>query len=152
MGYQFKLTEEKDQPVLSIRTRAAASELPRECGRVYGQLAQYLEEVEEKTEGPAFVAYYNMDMEDLDVEIGLLVPKSIPGKGAILGTKIPEGKQVSCMHKGSYGEVGPAYDALAAWAGEQSLTPTGISYEFYYNSPGEVPESELMTKIIFPVK
>jgi effector-binding domain-containing protein len=152
MGYQFELTEEKDRPVLSIRTRAAVGDLPREFDRAYGLIAQYLEELDEKTEGPAFAAYYNMDMEDLDLEIGFLVPKPIPGKGAILESKIPGGKQASYLYKGPYSGMEPVYDALAVWVAEQGLTPTGASYEFYYNSPDEVPESELLTKIIFPLK
>jgi hypothetical protein len=30
--------------------------------------------------------------------------------------------------------------------------PAGVVYEYYYNSPMEVPESELLTKIEFVLK
>lgn len=152
MGYQFELTEEKDQPVLSVRTRTAVENLPQEFGRVYGTILQYLEEMGEKTEGPAFGAYYNMDMADLDVEIGFIVPKPIAGNGAILSHKIAAGKQVSYLYKGPYAEMEPVYNAMMAWIGEKGYEPTGVSYEYYYNSPAEVPESELLTKIVFPLK
>jgi len=38
------------------------------------------------------------------------------------------------------------------WISEIGHTPTGVAYEFYYNAPGEVPESELLTKIVFPLE
>jgi len=152
MGYQFELNEEREQPLLSIRKRTSVANLPQELGRAYGAVMQYLAEIGETTEGPAFAAYYNMDMEDLDVEMGFLVPKAIAGKGEIQASRIPAGKRASCLYKGPYGEMAPVYEAMTAWIAEQGLEPSGISYEFYYNSPLEVPESDLLTKIIFPLK
>ncbi len=152
MGYQFELIDEKEQAVLSMRIRTAVGNLPQEFGRVYGEILQYLEEIGERTEGPAFGAYYNMDMEDLDVEIGFVVPKTIAGKGEIQSGTISAGKQVSYLYKGPYTEMAPVYDAMMAWIGENGHAPTGVSYEYYYNSPAEVPENELLTRVVFPLK
>lgn len=152
MGYQFELTDEKEQPLLSIRTRTSVGNLPQELGKAYGEILRYLEEIGETTEGPAFAGFYNLDMEDLDVEMGFLVPKPFAGKGEIKASSIPPGKQVSYMYKGPYDDSEPVYNAMAEWIAENGLVPTGVSYEFYYNSPMDVPESELLTKIIFPLK
>ncbi len=151
MEYQFELTDEREQPLLSIRKRTSVSKLPQELGTAYEAIIQYLGEIGEKTEGPAFAAYYNMEMEDLDVEMGFLVPMPIAGKGEIQASSIPAGKQVSYLYKGPYKEMEPVYNALMAWVAENGMKPTGVSYEFYYNSPMDVPESELLTKIIFPL-
>ncbi len=152
MGYQFELTDEREQPVLSVRIRTAVGNLPQEFGRIYGAILQYLGEIGETTEGPAFGAYYNMDMEDLDVEIGFIMPKAIQGNGDVQAGSIPAGKQASCMYKGAYDDMAPVYNAMMEWIAEKGLEPTGVSYEFYYNSPAEVPVSELLTKIVFPLK
>lgn len=152
MGYEFELNDVKEQPVLSIRARTSVSKLPEELGRAYGAILQYLGEIGETTEGPAFAGYFNMDMEDLDVEMGFLVPKPIKGKGEIQAGSIPAGKQVSCLFKGPYAEMEPVYNAMSVWIAENSLVPTGVSYELYYNSPMDVSESELLTQIIFPLK
>jgi len=56
------------------------------------------------------------------------------------------------MYKGPYAEMAPAYDAMNKWIAEKGLEAAGIAYEVYYNSPAEVPESELLTKIMLPVK
>jgi len=152
MNYKVELKEQGVQPVLSIRKTTAAANLPEELGKGYGSIIQYLNEIGEQPVGAAFTAYYNMDMENLDVEMGFPVSKQLTGRGEIEAKEIPAGKYAECMYKGPYREMVPAYDAMNQWLGENGLTATGVSYECYYNSPMEVPESELLTKIMFPVK
>jgi hypothetical protein len=83
MNYNFELTEQKEQPVLSVRTRTAVGNLPQEIGKAFGAVLQYLGENGENAAGPAFAAYYNMDMENLDVEMGFPVAKTVAGKGLV---------------------------------------------------------------------
>lgn len=92
------------------------------------------------------------NMENLDVEMGFPVAEQVPGQGEIKARVIPGGKQVTCLYKGAYKDCGPAYDGVNRWIQEKGYIPTGVAYEFYYNSPDEVPESELLTKIMFPLK
>lgn len=152
MNYQFQLTEQGAQPVLAIRTRTSVEKLPEEIGKAYGQIMEYLKEVGQGPVEVPYCAYYNLDMEDLDVEMGFPVVKGLEGKGNIVSTEIPAGKQVSCLFKGPYKDMEGPYNAMAKWLNENGHTPTGVSYEFYYNSPMDVPESELLTKIVFPIK
>lgn len=152
MSEQFQLSEPKEQPVLSIRKRTSVANLPQEIGKAYGAIAAYLEELGEAPADAPFTAYYNLDMDDLDVEMGFPVSKPLAGKDEITANVIPAGKQASYMYKGSYEKMGPAYEALTAWVANQGLKPTGISYEYYYNAPCEVPEDELLTKIVFLLK
>ncbi|WP_241422509.1 GyrI-like domain-containing protein [Candidatus Contubernalis alkaliaceticus] len=86
------------------------------------------------------------------MEIGFCLSKPVPGRGAIFAGENPAGKQVSCLHKGPYAQMEPVYNAMMQWMEEKGLTPTGVAYEFYYNSPNDVPESELLTKVVFPLK
>jgi len=153
MNYKFELSEQPAQPVLSMRTRTAVGNLPQEIGKAYGAIIQYLNEIGEKPLGEAaFVAYYNLDMENLDVEMGFPVVKPINGKGEILSNEIPAGKQVACMYKGPYNKMEPVYNSMMQWINENGHEPIGAAYEFYYNSPMDVPENELLTKIVFPLK
>lgn len=152
MDYKIELKEQGIQPVLSIRKTTAMGNLPQEIGKAYESILQYLSEIGEQPVEAAFTAYYNMDMEHLDVEMGFPVSKQLAGREEIKASEIPAGKYAECVYKGPYAEMVPAYDAINQWLGENGLSATGISYEFYYNSPMEVPESELLTKIMFPVK
>lgn len=152
MKYQCEVVEKPALPVLSIRTRTAVGNLPQVMGKAYGEIYQYLGELGEYPADVPFAAYYNMDMQDLDVEIGFPVSKPLPGKGEIKPGEIPAGRQASCMHLGPYREIEPAYTALMQWIAEKGYTPTGVAYEFYLNDPAITAEKDLRTRIGFLLK
>jgi effector-binding domain-containing protein len=151
MEEQFEVTEEAAQPMLTVRTHSTVANLPSEMGRAFGAVITYINEIGEETPGPAVAGYHNMDMENLDVEMGFPVAKRLPGKGEVQPSEIPAGKRVSYMYKGPYPQMESAYNALTEWMKNNGHVPTGMVYELYYNSPQEVPESELLTKIVFPL-
>ena len=152
MSYVYQVIETEEQPVLAVRTVTSVANIPNIVGKVYSSIFKYLTEIGEKALGPAFMAYYNMDMENLDVEIGFPVEKIIEGKGDIVATKIPAGKKAVGFYKGAYSGLGAIYEDMTKWMIEKGLEPIGIVYENYYNSPEDVPESELLTKIEFLLK
>ena len=121
-------------------------------GQAYGAIAQYLGGLGERPAGPPFTAYYNMDMQDLDVEIGFPVSRKVAGEGDILACELPAGKIATCIHVGPYSELTPAYTALSEWTEAQGYEATGVAYEFYLNDPTQTPPEELMTQIVFPLK
>lgn len=152
MDYKVELKEREAQHVLSIRKITSLDNLPNEIGGAYGGIIEYLNELGEHPADAPFTAYYNLDMENLDVEMGFPVAKQLAGRNEINAGEIPAGKYAECTYKGSYQEMGQVYEAMNRWIGEKGFEATGIAYEIYYNSPGEVPESELLTKIMFPLK
>ena len=58
-------------------------------GKSYGSIMAYLMELGEQPVDAPFTAYYNMDMQNLDVEIGFPVGKALPGRGEIQASTIP---------------------------------------------------------------
>lgn len=152
MAYVMELIESEAVPTMAIRVVTHVANLPQEFARVYGSIVSYLAQKGEQPLGPAYAAYFNMDMEHLDVEIGFPVAREIAGEGEIRASRIPAGKRATTIHKGAYADVAVTYDALARWMGEKGLEPLGVAYEFYYNSPQDVPESELLTRVDFLVK
>lgn len=151
MSYKCELVEQIPQPVLSVRTRAAVGDLPKVLGEKYGKIYQYITEIGEYPAGAPFVAYYNMDMEDLDLEIGFPVSKELDGREEIQAGMIPGGKQATCLYVGSYQQMEEPYNALMQWMKDKGYTATGVAYEFYLNDPAETPEDELQTRIAFPL-
>lgn len=149
MAYIFQIIETEALPALSVKTVTSISNLPNEIGRIYGSIVAYLAQKGEEPLGPAFVGYHNMDMEKLEVEIGFPVAKETVGAGEIISSSIPAGKKATGIHKGPYREISSTYAALGKWLAEKGYTPSGMVFEFYYNSPQEVPESELLTQIQF---
>jgi len=151
MTYTYELKQQLAQPALAIRTRAAVQDLPKVFGDAYGAIMQYLAELGEQPAGMPYAAYYNMDMQNLDLEIGFPVARKIAGKGDVQPSEFPGGKLASTVHIGPYDQVGPAYDALMHWVGTQGYEATGVAYEVYYSGP-ETPPQEIKTEIVFPLK
>ena len=152
MSYKCKVKEQPTQATLAIRTRVSVQDLPQVLGKAYGAIAQYLGESGEQPAGPPFAAYYNMDMQALDVEIGFPVSRKLSGKGDIQAGEIPGGKVATCLYTGPYSDIEPAYNALSQWMKENGYEATGIAYEMYLNDPGQTPPQELQTQIVFPLK
>jgi effector-binding domain-containing protein len=147
----IKLEKKEAVPVMSIRTKTSMDNLSAVMGKSFGAVAAYLAENGQAPAGVPFAAYYNLDMNDLDVEIGFPVSQKLPGRGEIQPGEIPGGEQVSCFYKGSYDNMKIPYDAMAKWLDENGYKATGTSYEFYLNDPGEVKPEDLETIIMFPV-
>jgi effector-binding domain-containing protein len=113
---------------------------------------QYLGKTGVQPAGPPFAAYYNMDMQDLDVEIGFPVKEAVQGEGEIEAGAIPGGKYASCLYTGPYENFELPYNALTAWLKEKGQQGIGVSYEFYLNDPEHTPQDKLQTQILFPLK
>ncbi|MCX7710404.1 MAG: GyrI-like domain-containing protein [Clostridia bacterium] len=152
MTFKIEMTEKKAQPVLSIRTRTAFENLPNTIGESYTKIMQYLTEIGEEPADAPFTAYYNMDMKDLDVELGFPVQKVLSEKDEIQLREVPAGKYVSCIYKGPYAGMEQPYNKMFKWISDNGYEQKGVYYEYYYNSPQDVPESELLTKIEIPLK
>lgn len=152
MNFQCEIKERDVQPTLSVRARTPIDGLPQLLGESYGKIAGYLAALGEQPAGAPFAAYYNMDMQDLDVEIGFPVSKPLAGKDIIQASEVPGGNLAFAMHVGRYSDIAPAYDALVQFVKEQGYKPTGVSYEFYLNDPETTPQEKLQTQIVFPLK
>lgn len=152
MTYPCEIKEQTAQPTLYIRRRTPAQNLRQVLGEVYGAIARYLAELNEKPAGPPFVAYHNMNMQDLDCEIGFLMSRALSGKGDIQAGALPSGTVAVCLHTGPYAELGLAYEELNRWIATHHYQALGIAYEMYLNDPQQTPPNELQTRIVFPVK
>ena len=152
MSYKCEVKEQAAQPVLSIRTRTSVQDIPQVLGKAYGAIAQYLGELGEQPAGPPFTAYYNMDMQNLDIECGFPVSRRLAGKNEIQASEIPSGKVATCLYTGPYSEMEPAYDALSRWIEDNGYEATGVVCEMYWSDPDKTPPQELKTQIAFLLK
>jgi effector-binding domain-containing protein len=148
MDLKFELIERNIQPTLSIRTTASVEDLPTVLGNAYQKIMNYLSEIGEYPSDAPFVAYYNMDMEHLDIEIGFPVKNQLPTRNYIESSELPSGTYVQCIHIGPYSELKATYNSLMKWMGENQHEWSGVAYEFYLNDPSEVIEEKLETRIM----
>ena len=150
-SHACEIKDQPERPTLSVRARAAVQDLPQLFGQTYGALMQYMSEMGAQPAGEPFAAYYNLDMQNLDVEIGFPVSRPLPDRGEIQSGALPAGKFASTVHIGPYNTVGLAYEALKQYAKENGYEPTGVVYEFYFSGP-ETPPEAIQTQIVLPLK
>lgn len=148
----IELLDRPEQPTLFIRTRTPVQALPQLIGGSYGQLAAYLQHLGATLADVPYVAYHNMDMQDLDVEMGFPMARPWPGAGEIVSGSIPAGKAAFCIYRGPYNQMEPVYAEMAAWIAGHGFEPSWASYEQYYNDTPAFPEDDLLTMIVMPVK
>ena len=78
MTYACDARYQPAQPVLSIRTHSPVGNLPQVLGQCFGKVIEYIVSLNEQPAGAPFVCYYNMDMQNLDIEIGFPVAVTLP--------------------------------------------------------------------------
>ena len=152
MEHAFQILETPAAPVLCKKVRSPVGELPALLGQVFQELAQYLVAQGQPPSQAPYVAYFNLDMENLDLEIGFPLTKKVEGQGDLLAGEIPAGTKATAIHRGPYDQLAPVYDSLNTYIADQGYIPTGVVYEYYLNSPAEVAMEDLLTQIVFLLK
>ncbi|MHB8110463.1 MAG: GyrI-like domain-containing protein [Syntrophorhabdaceae bacterium] len=151
MAYICELGSIDRQPAITIRSRVTDDEFPDIFESSFARLIAYLEQIGEDLAGPPFAIYYDIMLEELDVEMCLPITKMVPGDGEITCREIGIENAASTVHTGPYEDIEPAYEALADWMFENGYEPIGTAYEFYLNDPGTTSSEDLQTVIFMPV-
>ncbi|MFP4240626.1 MAG: GyrI-like domain-containing protein [Chitinispirillaceae bacterium] len=149
MVSQFEVTELSQKPAVSISTKCPVQKLPQVMSEAFGKMQTYLDEIGEQPDGPPYILYFNEDMQNLDVEIGLPVRKALRGYNEIESNYTLGGSAASCLYQGPYNELETAYAQLAEFLQKEGLTPKGIACEVYINDPGDTAPQNLLTKVMF---
>ena len=152
MSFECEFVDREEQPTLAIRTHTPVEGLSQLIGASYGKILQFMQSMGEQFAGELFVVYHNLDMQNLDVELGFPVLKELPGKEDIQPGKVAAGKYGVCHYTGPYEKMEPAYEALNNMIKENGFETTGIAYEYYLNGPQDAAPEDLKTRIEFPLK
>ena len=123
-------------------------------GEVYRQLWAYLAQQGKQMAGAPYCKYFNGsdDFMEWDIELGVPVSEPLPEQGEIYMSKTCEGKAVCATHQGAYKDIDQTYTPMMEYLTANNLESTGIYYDYYLSNPSDTPESELLTKVVFPIK
>jgi effector-binding domain-containing protein len=152
MGNECHIMQRDKTPSVVWKTRCSVETLPGVLGEAFEKVMSYLSRISKAPVGPPYVAYFNEDMQDLEIEIGFPVAEILEGDGQVVASEIPAGKFASTVHTGPYQEIATAYNRLTVWVEEQSAEPAGTAYEIYLNDPADTPPEALQTLILFPLR
>lgn len=148
MKYSIEVVAQVATPTLSVRRHSPAEDLPAVLGQAYSEIIRYADRQGLRVLGPAFAIYYNMDMDNLDMEIGFVSGVRVSGNGIVQSSEIPAGQYVSAVYAGPYAEMPALYQEMSAFMIERGLVPSGTACELYFNSPVDVPDTELRTQVL----
>ncbi len=152
MSYQLKMSRLEDQPAMILRTHTPISTLPAVIGDGYGKISAFIAREGLQPCRYPYVVYHNMDMNDLDVEMGIPVEATLPGDGQVVGSLFRGGPAATCFYTGPYAGLAEAYGAIDQWVESEEFELAGVAYELYYNDPAVTPPEELQTLIAYPLK
>lgn len=145
-------TTKPAQPALYVRLRTNLDNLTDAFNEVYGKIGAYLAELGEAPAGAPYAAYYNDNMNDLDVEMGFPVSKNLPEKGDVKFREIPAIENaLTAVHKGPYSTLNDTYAKVYKHIAENGLAMAGPQFDFYVNDPSVTPAEELVTEIVIPI-
>lgn len=101
--------------------------------------------------GGPVTCFHNMELEELDVEMGWQIVKPIEDKGEMKCRHVLTGKVVSAIDLGPYEEQDPTLLEIFDWINEQKLEPQGPITYCYLNDT-QRPPAELLTLMKLRVK
>lgn len=140
---------------VGIRTDCTSESLSSNMRNDMERLWAFMGERQDMVAGPAFSIYHKWDMVNNKIEYTSGIPvKNVPENlpaGCIEGT-IPATPVHTIRHTGPYQHLGNAWSAQynyhrgKAFKMNKKIHP----FEVYVNTPGEVPDVELITDIKFP--
>jgi len=149
MKIDSKTIEEKQ--VASISYEGPVEDM----GELIGELAGWLMNKGLQITEPPFVVYYTSPMEvapeKMEYEVGIPFEGEANGDGMINIKIMPQHQALSTIYQGPYQGVGSAYGMMMEHIRKYGYEIIGVPREIYLNSPQEVPETELLTEIQFPI-
>lgn len=143
------IVKKEEAETLAVRLRTSIQDMPANLGSVYGEIASLFGTDGINCTGAPFVIYYNLDMDDLDIEAGFPVSGALKDYGRVKRSVLPGGEQATAVHKGSYETIEDTYNKLNAFCTEQNRKPQDKVYEEYLNSPEDTAPEDLLTNIYF---
>jgi effector-binding domain-containing protein len=148
----IELTTTEAQNGLAIREKVRYTEIASTMGRMYQELAMYMQGKGIDIAGPPFAYYHSWTDQETDMECGFPVAGKVQGEGKISECTLPAVKAVVGMHVGPYNTVMQTYQAIEAWMKQNGHQPAKYMWESYLNDPSTTPPEQLMTRVVWPIE
>lgn len=117
----------------------------------YGAIGQFLAEAEVDMAGFPMSIVHRFTKESMDLELAIPVTDSMAVPENLTLGKIPGGEFLYTVHYGPYNSVESTWDMIGDYIEANNIQVRWLPMEVYTNDPTTVEESEIETKIVFPV-
>jgi len=125
-------------------------------GPIFGELYTWLSKRSIELSEPPFGIYYDdpskVAPEKCRYEICVPIMEEVKGDERVKIKTIPEIEVACITHKGSYSQIGSAWNKICEWIDKEGYQWAGAGREVYFNCPETTPEEELLTEIQIPIR
>jgi len=149
---EVKLVTTAAQPAAAIRESVNVRDIPQAMGRMFEELAGYMQAGKARMVGPPFAYYHSWSEDSTDMSVGFPTAGPVAEEGRVAPFTLPSVRAATAVHVGPYPRLMETYAAMERWVHAQGLETDGYMWEVYLNEPGKVPDAELMTEIYWPIK
>ena|SRR5664279_93996 len=103
--------------------------------------------------GPPFARYHQIGIGRFEVEAGFPVAAPLESRADQQLSDLPGGMVAVTMHRGSFANIAPGYQAVAEWITAHGGQPSGDPWEVYFSDPKTQPDPVLWrTQIVQPYR
>jgi effector-binding domain-containing protein len=128
-----EVVERQAQPYVGIRAHVTMQTIGEVLPELHPQLFAWLGSRDVQPAGYPFWKYNVIDMDgDLEVEVGVPVPRAVDGDDRVLAGVLPAGRYATLRYTGHPEGLLGATKSLREWAGEQ-----GLSWDLAHTEDGE---------------
>ena len=142
MDYAVRLAEAELRPTAVVAATTTWQEFPALWPRLLGEVWDCLR-AGGIDRGCRNIMLYRDSVPN--VEVGVLLDRPCPLTGRVTASALPAGTVAMTVHRGPFGEVPAAHDAVRSWCAAQGHRPNGARWEVY--GPHNDDPAKLWTEV-----
>ena len=128
MEHEVRITTVESRPTAVVAATTTWQDFPALWGQLLGEVWSCLR-AGGIDRGCRNVMLYRDDVPN--VEVGVLLDQPCPLTGRVQASALPAGTAAMAVHRGSFGDIGAAHDAVVRWCDAQGHPRTGTRWEIY---------------------
>ena len=128
MGYEVSLTDVESRRTAVVGATTTWQDFPALWGQLLGEVWNCLHS-NGISRGCRNIMLYLDDVPNVEVGVQLDQPCALTGR--VVASALPAGTAAMTVHRGPFGDVGAAHDAILAWCSAQGHRLRGIRWEVY---------------------
>ncbi len=139
MDYEIAQVELTATPTAVVRGTTPQAQIPDFLGSAFGEVMRVLIAQGVQPTGMPYGCYSPPADGVFELEAGFATGSPVQPTGRVEASEHPGGSAIQVLHRGSYDEVGAAYEAAERWMSEQGWESIGAPWEEYLDD-ASVPE------------
>jgi effector-binding domain-containing protein len=128
MDYEVGLVEAESRPTVVVAARTTWADFPALWGQLLGEVWGCLHAAG-IDRGCRNIMLYRDNVPT--VEVGVLLGRPCTLTGRVVASSLPAGTAAMTVHRGPFGGVAAAHDAVRGWCAAHGHQPDGPRWEIY---------------------